>query len=80
VHFILVLTYMFSHNECQSLKSSSTSYHGWFHMDIHIEIDILGFHPNELNLSFDDVIGSIMDGYTFHLVITNIFLMMPFYK
>jgi len=51
-----------------------------FHMDIHIEINILGFHPNQLNLGFDDVIGSIMDGYKFHLVITNIFLMMTFYQ
>jgi hypothetical protein len=51
-----------------------------FHMDIHIEINILGFHPNQLNLGFDDIIGSIMDGYKFHLVITNIFLMMTFYQ
>jgi hypothetical protein len=71
---------MFSHNECQSLKSSSTSYRAWFHMDIHIEIDILGFHLNQLNLGFDDVIGSIIDGYKFHLMITNIFLMMTFYQ
>jgi len=71
---------MFYHNECQSLKYSSTSYRGWFHMDIYIEIDILGFHPNQLNLGFDDIIGSIMDGYKFHLVISNIFLMMTFYQ
>jgi hypothetical protein len=70
---------MFSHNECQRLKSSLTSYHGWFHMDIHIKIDISGFHPN-LKFRFYDVIGLIMDGYKFHLVITNLFLMMTLYQ